>query len=626
MIHTEGPWFKDEFGRALILRGVNLSGSSKVPAQANGATHYLDGFFEHRTVTFVGRPFPLAEADEHLERLRTWGFTFLRLLITWEAVEHAGPGIYDTAYLDYLAAVIEKARQYNIQVFIDPHQDVWSRFTGGDGAPGWTLEAVGFDMTKFDETGAAVVHATNGDPLPRMIWPSNAYKLATATMFTLFFGGNDFAPLTKIEGEPVQEYLQRHYLAAIQQVAKWVHHLPNVAGYDTLNEPLRGYIGWKNLNRREGFIEVGPSPTPYQSMLLADGKAQFIDLMERTPLRSVRLAKKLFNPHGHRAWHQGFDCIWKQHGVWEEDPNGKPRLLRPNYFAAINGREVHFSQDYYLPFARRFAEAVREIHPQSLIFLETETLHEPPQLPEGHIPGAVFAPHWYDAYVLFFKAYNPWLAVDVRSGGRLVFGRKNIRKSFSAQIGEFRKQSRERMGNIPVILGEFGIAFDLHQKQAFRSGDFSDQMAALDRNLTAMDDQLMSFTLWNYTPDNSNERGDLWNDEDLSIFSRDQQNDPANIHSGGRALEAFVRPYAVKIAGEPLRMSFERTSGKFEFTFRHDPAVTAPTEIFIPNYQYSKGCRIEVSDGQYSWDATAQKLTYHYSETQTEHTIRVFRQ
>ena len=43
---------------------------------------------------FVGRPFALEDAEEHLSRLRTWGLTFIRLLVTWEAVEHLGPGQY----------------------------------------------------------------------------------------------------------------------------------------------------------------------------------------------------------------------------------------------------------------------------------------------------------------------------------------------------------------------------------------------------------------------------------------------------------------------------------------------------------------------------------------------------
>ncbi|RPJ52402.1 MAG: hypothetical protein EHM21_00235, partial [Chloroflexi bacterium] len=203
-VHTRGPWFQDPSGRTLILRGVNLSGSSKVPARPNGATHLIEGFFEHLDVSFVGRPFPLEEADEHYTRLRKWGLTTLRFLVTWEAVEHAGPGQYDQDYLDYLYEVVKKAGDYGFNVIIDPHQDVWSRFSGGDGAPGWTLEAVGFTLPLLHETGAAIVHQVHGDPFPPMVWPTNGARLAAATMFTLFFGGNDFAPHTLIEGEPAQ--------------------------------------------------------------------------------------------------------------------------------------------------------------------------------------------------------------------------------------------------------------------------------------------------------------------------------------------------------------------------------------------------------------------------------------
>ena len=128
MLRVDGPWFKDADGRTLLLRGVNLGGSSKLPATPDGATYRREGFFEHRALSFVGRPFPLDEADEHFARLRSWGFTFVRFLVTWEAIEHAGPGIYDQEYLEYIYAIVKRAGEYGIRMVIDPHQDVWSRF------------------------------------------------------------------------------------------------------------------------------------------------------------------------------------------------------------------------------------------------------------------------------------------------------------------------------------------------------------------------------------------------------------------------------------------------------------------------------------------------------------------
>ena len=186
MIQIRGAAFVDEHGRTLLLRGVNLGGSSKIPRIPDGATHVTDSLSRHRQVSFVGRPFPLDEADEHFGRLASWGFTFLRFLVTWEAIEHEGPGIYDERYLDYVRAVVEKAERHGISLFIDPHQDMWSRFSGGDGAPGWTLEEAGFDLSRLDATGAAVTHQHLGDPLTPMIWVTNGGKLAAATMFTLF--------------------------------------------------------------------------------------------------------------------------------------------------------------------------------------------------------------------------------------------------------------------------------------------------------------------------------------------------------------------------------------------------------------------------------------------------------
>ncbi|HSD83243.1 MAG TPA: cellulase family glycosylhydrolase, partial [Anaerolineae bacterium] len=293
MIRTQGPWFVDEHGRTLMLRGVNLAGSSKVPI--GFPTHRREDFFDHRNVSFVGRPFPLEEADEHFARLREWGLTFLRFVVTWEAIEHAGPGQYDEAYLDYLVQLIDKARQYDLRLFIDPHQDVWGRLSGGDGAPGWTYEVVGFEPEHFAETGAAIVHALHGDPLPRMIWPTNYDKLAAATMFTLFFGGNDFAPHFKIEGEPAQEFLQRHFIDALKQVARRVKDLPNVVGFDSFNEPSTGYIGVKDLARHINILRAGDAPTPFESMLLGAGFSRQIDVYDMSLIGPRKRGQRLVN-------------------------------------------------------------------------------------------------------------------------------------------------------------------------------------------------------------------------------------------------------------------------------------------------------------------------------------------
>ncbi len=619
-IDIDGLHFKDEHGRILMLRGVNLGGSSKVPFHPNGATHIRESFYDHRDVSFVGRPFPLVEADEHLARLRAWGLTFLRLLVTWEAVEHAGPGIYDREYLDYLYEVIRRAGEHGMRVFIDPHQDVWGRMCGGDGAPGWTLEAVGMDVTRLSEAGAAIVHAVYGDPFPRMIWPTNCSKLATATMFTLFFGGNDFASRTSVDGEPVQEYLQRHYIGAMVQVAQRLKGLPQVVGYDTLNEPSPGYIGWADLNGSGGLLQLGESPTPFQSMLLGAGIPQEVGIY-RMGWTGPRLRqRRLVNPRGVRVWREGYDCPWKQNGVWDIGTPGEPQLLRPDHFTRVGSRRVEFARDYLKPFLLRYIEAIRSVDADAIIFVEGAPGGEHPPWEAGDPGDVVNAAHWYDGVTLFIKAYRSWLSVDMHSG-KLVFGTGRVRRSFIQQLARIKQQGLVTMGGIPTLIGEAGIPFDMNHKRAYRSGDFSLQMRAMDASLSALDANLLHYTLWNYTADNDNQHGDQWNGEDLSIFSRDQQDNPEDIDSGGRALPAVIRPYARAVAGEPLHMAFDYGRGRFAFEFRHDPAVQAPTEIFLPDYHYGKGCQITVSDGTYEVDRAQQTLRYWHSTGSEVHRI-----
>ncbi len=451
-MRISGRNFVDENGRTLLFRGINLGGSSKVPVIPNGATHLAEGFFDHRRVSFVGRPFPLTDARQHFERIRRWGFNFLRFLVTWEAIEHAGPGEYDLEYLDYITEVIRLAGEYDLAVYVDPHQDVWSRFSGGDGAPGWTFEAAGLDITHFKETGAAIVHQTHGDPFPRMVWPTNAFKLAAATMFTLFFGGSDFAPSARVDGRSIQDYLQDHYIGAIQQLAARLAGMPHVTGYGTMNEPLRGFIGLEDLNGTHRLLRVGDNPTPLQAMALGAGIEQQVETWALRITGPYRTGSRLVNAGRERAWLPGCEDIWRKEGVWDLDTHGNPVVLKPDYFSIRDGRPVKFAEDHLRPFALKFAREIRRAHPDTAIFLEGEGEQVPPTFPPEASGWFVHAPHWYDNAVLMLKQYNPWLAFDT-GAGKLVFGPTAIRKTNAAAMRRLQTQAESHPGRQPNLTG-----------------------------------------------------------------------------------------------------------------------------------------------------------------------------
>ena len=138
------------------------------------------------------------------------------------------------------------------------------------------------------------------------------------------------------------------------------------------------------------------------------------------------------------------------------------------------------------------------------------------------------------------------------------------------------------------------------------------------------DHTLSNWTIWNYTSDNSNEFGDHWNNEDFSIYSNDQRSNTMDINSGGRVNDSLIRPYAQRIAGIPLSISFSYTKKIFVFNFKHLANIEDPTEIFIPAYHYPANSKVIVSDGKYFLDLHNQKLKYYHSSLTDIHTITVF--
>lgn len=123
-LRIDGKTFKDPQNREVALRGINVAGEAKYPASPDMPTYISDKFFDADEVSFVNRPFPLEDAHKHFSKLRKWGYNTIRYVFTWEAIEHAGPGIYDDEWIAFTIEVLRIAKQYDFYIFMDPHQDV----------------------------------------------------------------------------------------------------------------------------------------------------------------------------------------------------------------------------------------------------------------------------------------------------------------------------------------------------------------------------------------------------------------------------------------------------------------------------------------------------------------------
>ncbi|MDR0319910.1 MAG: cellulase family glycosylhydrolase [Treponema sp.] len=597
-MRIENNLILDDENRVLLLRGVNLGGDSKIPFCPPGSEIEPSFLNTQNNVSFVGRPFPLETAESHFLRLKKGGMTFLRLLVTWEAIEHEGPGIYDEAYLAYLRKILLLAEKEGISVFIDPHQDVWSRWTGGDGAPSWTMEKLGMNLDNCDLCAAAVTRQRygifhqskkhpDGKPYPKMLWPSNYNRYAAATMFSLFFGGKTYAPDLNIEGENVQDWLQNRYIAAFKHAQRRLKNLGAIAGWGSMNEPHFGFIGHKNLTQEENpVIPEGPRPSPWQAILAASGYPVKVPVYRIETLWKKVSYYETFNPQGISLFKDGFSCPWKQAGVWK-DEGGEPKLLRPDHFSMFYNNPTSFSTNFLKPFIIKYINTMKEAGERSLFFIEgipnctKEESH--PSWSKDDPSNAVNAFHWYDGLSLFTKTFRSWFNADPNTF-KIILGKKNVSKYFAKCLAQGIYWTKKKMENIPSLLGEFGLAFDLNNRSGFKKGDYSMHETALSMYYDAVDSNMLHSTIWNYSASNTNKYGDGWNDEDLSIYSEGSE----------RAAKGWKRPYPMAVAGQPLSFNWNTKHKKFVFKFYADSNVKAPTVIYLPLQTFGAKPKIEI--------------------------------
>lgn len=116
-LHVDGSQFVDEFGRVVLLHGVN-SVKKEPPYFAPGTT--------------------LTARDA--EMLSRHGFNTVRLGVNFDGLMPT-QGVVDTAYLDRVVAVVDILAQYGIHTVLDNHQDGLSKIWNGNGFPEWAIRA-----------------------------------------------------------------------------------------------------------------------------------------------------------------------------------------------------------------------------------------------------------------------------------------------------------------------------------------------------------------------------------------------------------------------------------------------------------------------------------------------------
>lgn len=615
-LKVENGQLVDAKGRPVLLKGINVDGAMKlpvkpfIPSYSGDSTNASDLFFDGDNVSFVGRPFPLEEAEEHFRRIKLWGFNTIRYLVTWEALEHLGPNQYDEEFIDYTIQILHILHKVGgMYVFFECHQDVWSRFCGGSGAPMWTLYAAGLQPTRISKSSAAILHsdAQFSEKLrselscyPKMMWVSNYKRLALFTMFTLFFAGEAYFPDLLINGQNIQHYLQQQHLKALEHfwlaILKKLPHMfedGTILGFELLNEPNQGLTGHLHLGKLPDteHLKIGTTPTVYDSFRMGMGLPVEVDVYKIAITGPQKCGRQVVDPDGSRAWlseeemancdarygwkRSGWtpgECIYAKAGIWSYNEvelnnlaglslnrrlafaTNQCELTKPNFFnqdrakfqkviskksdwAALGSVDIEFFVNVcFVDFYVKFKEMVRKLAPNAFVLMQPLVLVIPPKLkddPRQIIDDrTIYCPHYYDGMSLMFKSWNYRFNVDTLGimRGRyanpmfgVVLGETAIRNCIKKQFCAISKEGKENLGNIPVLMSETGMPFDMNKKRSYRTKRYRSQTSAIDALANALEGADMHHTYWCYTSINGHKWGDHWNNEDFLFWSEDDR-------------------------------------------------------------------------------------------------------
>lgn len=242
------PAIQDPGGRVVVLHGFNMVWKT--------APYYPPS-------SIYPAPFAVPQSKSYFDErdarlLEENGFNVVRLGLIWKGLEPKR-GVFDDAYLDRMANLIDLLRRYGIAVLLDFHQDMANEQFQGEGFPDWAIHT-GVDTPAGE---LASIPATNCCG-----FPGNYFTPAVGRVFDNIWN-NAFG-------------LWSAYADAWAHVAARLGSRPNVVGYDVMNEPWPG--------------------TQWPTCVLPIGCPMFEDLFLQPFFENVARAIRAVQPAGIVFW------------------------------------------------------------------------------------------------------------------------------------------------------------------------------------------------------------------------------------------------------------------------------------------------------------------------------------
>lgn len=322
-IRVEGMRFVDEHGRERIFSGMNVVDKRDYDAENPCYGYPADSF-----------PF---------EEFRARGYDIIRLGFTWSSMEPV-PGRYNENLISSLCDFLDKCEEYGIYAYLDCHQDVYSSYCYGDGAPRWA--------TLTDQFTPRKQIAVWAEPY--------FYGKACFRAFDNFWNNVQYN----------RKGLQDYFADMWKHLAVAVKDKPALFGFDFFNEPFPGADGGKIFRKIiKGLVKT----------TVADNRVNLYELAKQG-LFSNEKAKALNQYEG---------------DVFRKITSDCDALVK------------NFDENRYSPFVSKMATAIREVTDNGIMFMENNyysnlgipCCNTPVKVNGVREAQQVFAPHAYDLMV-----------------------------------------------------------------------------------------------------------------------------------------------------------------------------------------------------------------------------------